>query len=96
MKLKQAGDTITQYLNKFNHLSQYAIDQVNTDLKKRNCFMRGLNDRLQQKWPPASTSLTAGLSARRWQLKPNMQAQENQRAMEATDPTRDLRRDKCW
>jgi hypothetical protein len=49
MKLKQGGDTITQYLNKFNHLSQYAIDQVNTDLKKRNCFMRGLNDRLQRK-----------------------------------------------
>jgi hypothetical protein len=38
-----------QYLNKFNHLSQYAIDHVNTDLKKRNCFMRGLNDRLQRK-----------------------------------------------
>jgi hypothetical protein len=46
MKLKQGGDTVTQYLNKFNHLSQYAIDQVNTGLKKRNCFMRGLNDRL--------------------------------------------------
>jgi hypothetical protein len=26
MKLKQGGDTVTQYLNKFNHLSQYAID----------------------------------------------------------------------
>jgi hypothetical protein len=38
-----------QYLNKFNHLSQYAIDQVNIDLKKKNCFMRGLNDRLQRK-----------------------------------------------
>jgi hypothetical protein len=38
-----------QYLNKFNHLSQYAIDQVNTDLKKKNCFTRGLNDRLQRK-----------------------------------------------
>ena len=49
MKLKQSGDTVTQYLNKFNHLSQYAIDQVNTNLKKRNCFMRGLNDRLQRK-----------------------------------------------
>jgi hypothetical protein len=49
MKLKQGGDTVTQYLNKFNHLSQYAIDQVNTDLKKKNCFMRGLNDRLQRK-----------------------------------------------
>jgi hypothetical protein len=49
MKLKQGGDTVTQYLNKFNHLSQYAIDQVNTDIKKRNCFMRGLNDRMQRK-----------------------------------------------
>jgi hypothetical protein len=38
-----------QYLNKFSHLSQYAIDQMNTNLKKKNCFMRGLNDRLQRK-----------------------------------------------
>jgi hypothetical protein len=49
MKLKQGGDIVAQYLNKFNHLSQYAIDQVNTYLKKRNCFMRGLNDRMQRK-----------------------------------------------
>jgi hypothetical protein len=49
IRLKQAGDTVMQYLNKFNHLSQYAIDQVNTDLKKKNCFMRGLNNRLQRK-----------------------------------------------
>jgi hypothetical protein len=49
IQLKQGGDTVMQYLNKFNHLSQYAIDQVNTDLKKKNCFMRGLNDRLQWK-----------------------------------------------
>jgi hypothetical protein len=49
MKLKQGRDTVTQYLNKFNHLSQYAIDQVNIDSKKRNCFMRGLKDRMQRK-----------------------------------------------
>jgi hypothetical protein len=49
IRLKQGGDTVMQYLNKFNHLSQYAIDQVNTDLKKMNYFMRGLNDRLQRK-----------------------------------------------
>jgi hypothetical protein len=49
IRLKQRGDTVMQYLNKFNHLSQYAIDQVNIDLKKKNCFMRGLNDRLQRK-----------------------------------------------
>jgi hypothetical protein len=47
--LKQGGDSVMQYLNKFNHLSQYAIDQVDTDLKKKNCFMRGLNDRLLRK-----------------------------------------------
>jgi hypothetical protein len=49
MKLKQGRDTVTQYLNKFNHLSQYAIDQVNTDIKKKNYFMRGLNDWMQRK-----------------------------------------------
>jgi hypothetical protein len=49
IRLKQGGDTVMQYLNKFNHLSQYAINQVDTDLKKKNCFMRGLNDRLQRK-----------------------------------------------
>jgi hypothetical protein len=49
IRLKQGGDTVMQYLNKFNHLSEYAIDQVNTDLKKKNYFMRGLNDKLQRK-----------------------------------------------
>jgi hypothetical protein len=49
IRLKQGGDFVMQYLNKFNHLPQYAIDQVDTDLKKKNCFMRGLNDRLQRK-----------------------------------------------
>jgi hypothetical protein len=49
IRLKQGGDSVMQYLNKFNHLSQYAIDQVDTDLKKKICFMRGLNDRLQRK-----------------------------------------------
>jgi hypothetical protein len=49
IRLKQGGDSVMQYLNKFNRLYQYAVDQVDTDLKKKNCFMRGLNDRLQRK-----------------------------------------------
>jgi hypothetical protein len=49
IRLKQGGDSVMQYLNKFNHLSQYAIDQVDTDLKKKNCVMRGLNDQFQRK-----------------------------------------------
>jgi hypothetical protein len=38
-----------KYLAKFNHLCQYAIEQVNTDVKKKNDFMKGLSDRLQWK-----------------------------------------------
>jgi hypothetical protein len=49
IRLKQGGDTVMQYLNKFNHLSQYAIDHVDTDLKKEELFYEGLNDRLQRK-----------------------------------------------
>jgi hypothetical protein len=49
VRLKQGNDSVMQYLAKFNHVSQYAIKQVNTNLKKKKCFMRGLNDRLQQK-----------------------------------------------
>jgi hypothetical protein len=91
MRLKQRGDTVMQYLNKFNHLSQYAIDQVNTDLKKRNCFMRGPMTGFKERWPPALISHTAGLSAQRWKLKLSMQAQENQRELEVTGPTRGLK-----
>jgi cell fate (sporulation/competence/biofilm development) regulator YlbF (YheA/YmcA/DUF963 family) len=47
VRLKQGDDSVMQYLAKFNHLSQYAIEQLNTDLKKTNCFMRALSDRLQ-------------------------------------------------
>jgi hypothetical protein len=36
VRLKQGGDSVMQYLAKFNYLSQYAIQQVNTDLKKKN------------------------------------------------------------
>jgi hypothetical protein len=36
IRLKQGGDIVMLYLNKFNHLSQYAIDQVDTDLKKKD------------------------------------------------------------
>jgi hypothetical protein len=35
IRLKQGGDTVMQYLNKYNHLSQYAIDQVIQIRRKR-------------------------------------------------------------
>jgi hypothetical protein len=48
LRLRQGTDTVMQYIGKFNHLSQYAIEHVNTDIKKRDCFMRGLNSKLQK------------------------------------------------
>ena len=48
MRLRQGADTVMHYIGKFNHLSWYAIDHVSTDIKKRDCFMRGLNSKLQK------------------------------------------------
>ena len=38
-----------EYVNKFNHLAQYAGSQVDTDDTKRECFFRGLAPLLQEK-----------------------------------------------
>ena len=37
------------YINKFNHLSQYAATHVDTDEKKRDRFYHGLSCSLQEK-----------------------------------------------
>jgi hypothetical protein len=47
LSLKQGGQTVLQYVGKFNHLSQYATEYVNTDANKKSCFMRGLNIKIQ-------------------------------------------------
>jgi hypothetical protein len=47
LSLKQGNQTVLQYVDKFNHLSQYATEYVNTDSKKKNCFMRDLNTKIQ-------------------------------------------------
>jgi hypothetical protein len=67
MRLKQGGDTVMQYLNKFNHLSQYAIDQVNTDLKRKIVLCEASMTEFKERWPPALISHTAELLAQRWQ-----------------------------
>jgi hypothetical protein len=47
LSLKQGNQTVLQYVGKFNHLSQYAAEYVNTDANKKSCFMRGLNTKIQ-------------------------------------------------
>jgi hypothetical protein len=46
-ELQQDGMTVNEYLNKFIQMSRYAPDEVNTDEKKQDAFLNGLNDEIQ-------------------------------------------------
>jgi hypothetical protein len=39
--------TVNEYLNIFTQLSRYVPDDVNTDEKKHDAFMNGLNDEIR-------------------------------------------------
>jgi hypothetical protein len=45
--LKQGGMIVNEYLNSFIQLSRYAPDDINTDEKKQDVFLSGLNDDIQ-------------------------------------------------
>jgi hypothetical protein len=45
--LKQGCMTVNEYLNSFIQLSRYAPDDINTDKKKQDVFLSGLNDDIQ-------------------------------------------------
>jgi hypothetical protein len=45
--LQQGSMTVNEYLNRFTQLSRYASNDVNTDEKKHDAFLNGLNDEIQ-------------------------------------------------
>jgi hypothetical protein len=44
--LKQGSMSMNEYITKFTQLSRYALHAVDTDEKKNECFLNGLNDGL--------------------------------------------------
>jgi hypothetical protein len=48
MGLQQGNQLVYVYSKMFNHLAQYAPEQVDTDKKKKYCFMKGLSTKLQE------------------------------------------------
>jgi hypothetical protein len=44
--LKQGSMFVNEYITKFTQLSRYAPHEVDTDEKKQECFLNGLNDGL--------------------------------------------------
>jgi hypothetical protein len=45
--LRQGSMMINEYLNSFIQLSRYATEDINTDEKKQDMFLEGLNDDIQ-------------------------------------------------
>jgi hypothetical protein len=45
--LRQGSMTVNEYLNSFIQLSRYATKDINTDKKKQDMFLEGLNDDIQ-------------------------------------------------
>jgi hypothetical protein len=44
--LKQGSMSVSEYVTRFTQLSRYAPDNVDTNEKKQDCFLNGLNDGL--------------------------------------------------
>jgi hypothetical protein len=49
MGLQQGNQSVYVYSKMFNHLTQYAPEQVDTDESKKYCFMKGLSTKLQER-----------------------------------------------
>ena len=49
LALKQGSNSVMQYAQTFNTLSQYAGYHVDTDEKKQACFKQGLSSKLQDR-----------------------------------------------
>jgi hypothetical protein len=45
--LRQGSGTLNEYLNSFIQLSRYTTEDINTDEKKQDMFLEGLNDDIQ-------------------------------------------------
>jgi hypothetical protein len=55
--LKQGGRSVHDYSKQFNHLAQYAPDQVETGEKKKDLFMIGLSTKIKE-WMVLNTGET--------------------------------------
>src|SRR6266498_1619403 len=47
LNLKQGSKTIREYVQVFNDLARYAPDHVDTDSKKKECFLEGMTPKLR-------------------------------------------------
>jgi hypothetical protein len=56
--LKQGSMIVSEYVTCFTQLSRYAPNDVETDEKKQECFLDGLNDGLHMLWKHATSRIS--------------------------------------
>ena len=49
LNLKQGSKTVREYVQVFNDLARYAPDHVDTDAKKKECFLEGMTPKLRSR-----------------------------------------------
>src|SRR5207237_1467048 len=49
LALKQGRKTVREYVQAFNHLSRYVPNHVDTDDKKKECFLEGMTPKLRSR-----------------------------------------------
>src|SRR5438105_5740779 len=49
LALKQGSKTVRDYVQAFNHLSRYAPNHVDTDDKKKECFLEGMTPKVRSR-----------------------------------------------
>src|SRR6266511_1315366 len=49
LALKQGRKTVREYVQAFNHLSRYTTNHVDTDDKKKECFLEGMTPKLRSR-----------------------------------------------
>src|SRR6266542_600542 len=49
MALRQGSRSVREYVQVFNELARYAPNHVDTDTKKRKCFMEGMSPKLRSR-----------------------------------------------
>jgi hypothetical protein len=76
MKLKQGGDTVMQFSINSIICPSTQLTRSTLTWKRGIVLWHALTTGYNGRWPLASISPTAGLSAQRWQLKLSMQARQ--------------------
>src|SRR5436853_1847984 len=49
MALRQGNRSVREYVQTFNELAHYAPNHVDTDAKKRECFLEGMSPKLRSR-----------------------------------------------